>query len=336
MTDAPSPAARKPGRAWVGWLVRLAISALVLTVIFRLVPLQEVVREARKLSPWLWLGGLAAFLFGHAVSAAKWRLLIGEGISYSQAFRAHLAGLAANLCLPSVAGGDVVRAGLVYRQAKDPARLTAGSVADRLIDTLGLGLIAVIGGLAALSGGGSRNPNVLFIAAAVAGGIAATLAGVLLASRILENRAFTGRVGRLVRSVAAAISGLAREPGRLAACLILSLGIQTIFICINIAFANAAGVDASAAAWFFAWSSAKIIAIAPVSLGGLGVREASTALILKPFGADPAQVIAIGLIWQTLLYASGLLGLIIQAAWKPAAHDAPSGSSRAAIVEPTL
>ena len=32
MTDAPSPAARKPGRAWVGWLVRLAISALVLTV----------------------------------------------------------------------------------------------------------------------------------------------------------------------------------------------------------------------------------------------------------------------------------------------------------------
>ena len=335
MTDIPSPAARKPGRAWVGWLVRLAISALVLTVIFHLVPFETVVREARKLSPALWLGGLAAFLFGHALSAAKWRMLIGEGVSYPQAFRAHLAGLAANLCLPSVAGGDVVRAGLVYRQAKDPARLTAGSVADRLIDTLGLGLIAVIGSLAAFGLGAAAGSNLILIASAVAAGVAATLGVVLVASRLLARRTFAGRLGRLLASAAAAVSNLAREPGRLAACLILSLGIQTIFICINIAFANAAEVQAPASAWFFAWSSAKIIAIAPVSLGGLGVREASTAVLLKPFGADPAQVIAIGLIWQTLLYASGLIGLIVQAAWKPAAREMSDKGSQAAKIEPS-
>lgn len=334
MTDTPSPAARKPGRAWVGWLIRLAISALVLTVIFRLVPLQDVVREARKLSPGLWIGGLIAFLIGHALSAAKWRLLIGEGVSYLEAFRAHLAGLAANLCLPSVAGGDVVRAGLVYRSAKDPARLAAGSVADRILDTIGLALIATVGGLAAFGVGGTGGPNFALIAAALVAGIAVTLVVVLTANRVLSHRVFEGRLGRIVRSIAGAIAGLAREPGRLAACLVLSMVIQTLFIAINIAFANAAQVHASAAAWVFAWASAKIIAIAPISLGGLGVREGSTAILLQPFGADPAQVIAVGLIWQTLLYASGLIGLVIQAAWKPAAREGASGSTRTATAEP--
>ena len=70
-------------------------------------------------------------------------MLIGSGISYRQAFRAHLAGLAANLALPSVAGGDVVRAGLVMKHADDKGRLAMGSLADRLLDTLGLIMIAL-------------------------------------------------------------------------------------------------------------------------------------------------------------------------------------------------
>ena len=241
MSEVPSSAPRKPRRVQVGWLVRLAVSAVVLTIIFRLVPVQEVWREARRLSPALWAGGVVVFLLGHAAAAAKWRLLIGPGVSFPEAFRAHLAGLAANLCLPSVAGGDVVRAGLVFRKAADPARL--------------------------------------------------------------------------------------------AACLAISMAVQVVFVGINIAFAEAAQVHAPPAAWFFAWASAKIIAIAPISLGGLGVREASMAGLLAPFGAKPAQVIAIGLIWQTVLYASGLIGLLAQVAWKPAAAADRPAPTPSAITE---
>lgn len=67
------------------------------------------------------------------------------------------------------------------------------------------------------------------------------------------------------------------------------MAVQCLFVGINIAFAQAAHVEAPVSAWFFAWTTAKIIAIAPVSLGGLGVREASMAGLLKPFGADPAS-----------------------------------------------
>ena len=125
------------------WTIRLCVSALLLGLIFYLVPFADVWAAARQISPLLWFGALGLFLAGHAAAAAKWRILIGGGISFRQAFRAHLAGLAANLALPSVAGGDVVRAGLVMKHAHDKGQLVAGSLADRLIDTLGLILIAL-------------------------------------------------------------------------------------------------------------------------------------------------------------------------------------------------
>ena len=321
MNEGPAPSsARKSGRLKVGWLLRLAGSAAVLALIFHFVPVHEVWREARRLSPALWAAGLALFLLGHAAAAAKWRLLIGPGVSFGEALRAHLAGLAANLCLPSVAGGDVVRAGLVYRQAEDPARLAAGSVADRLLDTFGLAMIATLGGLLAFGIGGPGRPALTLAAAVAVAGVAALLLAVTISRRLAGANPFPGKFARMLNSVLRAAAELARRPGRLLACLGMSLVIQAVFIMINIAFALAAGVKAPAAAWFFAWAAAKIIAIAPVSLGGLGVREASMAGLLAPFGADPAQVVAIGLVWQTLLYVSGLLGLAVQFAWNPAAR----------------
>ena len=111
------------------------------------------------------------------------------------------------------------------------------------------------------------------------------------------------------------------------------MAVQATFVAINIAFAVAVQVEAPVAAWFFAWATAKIVAIAPISLGGLGVREAVMASLLAPFGADPAQVIAIGLIWQTVLYASGLIGVLAQFVWNPDAGRARGRSAAKAAVE---
>ncbi len=72
--------------------------------------------------------------------------------------------------------------------------------------------------------------------------------------------------------------------------------------------ARESGVIAPTAAWFFAWSTSKLLAVLPISVGGLGVREASLAALLAPFGAAPARVVAVGLLWQSILFTSGLLG----------------------------
>ena len=298
-----------------------------LTLIFTFVPFASVWAAARQFSPGLWLAALGLFMAGHAAAAAKWRLLIGGGVSYRQAFRAHLAGLAANLALPGVAGGDVVRAGLVMNMARDKGKLAVGSLADRLLDTLGLLLIALAGAYVAWRPEMSAGSGWGWIILAALALLSVALLAMPALDRRLRQREVTGKVTRIIGKMVSAAAELTQQPVRLLVCLGISMMVQCLFVGINIAFAQAAQVDAPIAAWFFAWTSAKIIAIAPISLGGLGVREASMAGLLRPFGADPGQVVAIGLIWQSVLYASGAIGFLVQLR-RPASDTSTAESSR--------
>lgn len=106
----------------------------------------------------------------------------------------------------------------------------------------------------------------------------------------------------------ASFHALRRRPGSLALCFGLSLSIQAVFVGVNILLASQSGVAVPPAAWFFAWSVSKLLAVLPISAGGLGVREASLAALLSPFGAPAERVVAVGLVWQSILLAGGLLG----------------------------
>ncbi len=64
-------------------------------------------------------------------------------------------------------------------------------------------------------------------------------------------------------------------------------------------------------AWFFAWPLAKIASMVPVSLGGLGVREAALVSLLVPLGADAAAVVAAGLAFEAVIIGGGLIGGLI-------------------------
>ena len=334
MTASPTaPVAQRSRRVLLPWLVRAGVSALVLAFLFSIVPIEQVWSNARRLPPLLWLFALGLFLLGHCAAAAKWRLLIGPGISFAHAFEAHLAGLAANLCLPGLAGGDVVRAGLVYPEAADKPRLAVGSIADRLLDMFGLMVLAVAGALWSLPQRQGVPTGLLWVLIASALALCAVVPGSLILDRVLRNARHEGRMARLAARAVSATALLVHQPRRLILCLAISMAVQATFVGINIALASAVQLEAPLGAWFFAWSTAKIIAIAPVSLGGLGVREAAMSRLLAPFGADPAQVIAIGLIWQTILYASGLIGVLAQLAWRPTTENVVAPVASAATVE---
>jgi uncharacterized membrane protein YbhN (UPF0104 family) len=112
----------------------------------------------------------------------------------------------------------------------------------------------------------------------------------------------------MLTKLATAIEEFRRQPGRLVLCLLLSIMIQAGFVTLNVSLAIASGLNLPGSAWYYAWPLAKLIAIVPISLAGLGVREASLAALLAPLGADPAKVVAVGLLWQGVIFATGILG----------------------------
>lgn len=302
-----------------GWLLRVAGSVVILGGLLWYLPTDEVVRGFAAVGPVLFLVVLIAFVAGHAVAAFKWLGLLDFGFPYGRAARAHFAGLAANLCLPGVAGGDVVRAGLVARE-KPLAELTAGSVADRLVDMLALALLSVAG--------------VIMLQDATHIGLAVQLCLLLVfavvcafylgpvAINMLLARAPGIPARGLLEKMANGFGDLGRRPLKLVLALVLSIAIQAGFIMLTVMLANAVGLSIPIGAWFFAWPVAKIIAVLPISLGGIGVREASLSALLVPFGANAALVVAASLIWQAVLISAGILGAL---AWMLSKPTVPRG-----------
>jgi uncharacterized membrane protein YbhN (UPF0104 family) len=197
----------------------------------------------------------------------------------------------------------------------------------------GLMALAVAGALWSLPQRDGVPPALLWVLVASAAALCAVFPASLVLDRRLRGVRPEGRIARLAARGIAATAYLVRDPRRLILCLAISMAVQATFIGINIALAAAVQLEAPVGAWFFAWSTAKVIAILPISLGGLGVREAAMSKLLAPFGADAGQVIAIGLIWQTILYASGLIGALAQLAWRPPADKVAAAVSSPAAVE---
>lgn len=302
--------------------LKLLFTVIVLAVIFRFVSVEEIWSGITRTNPLIWAAVLAGFLLGHVVAAFKWGLLVGQKLPFPIIVKAHFAGLAANIALPGVAGGDVARAAILAQKVTSKSTLVTGSILDRLIDVGVLVLIAACG--AALLGTAGQTGVWLQVIAAVfvLAGLAVYLILPSLARFVEDKASGHGKVGQIVGDIA---HYMATHRTRILICALLSAAIQTGFVCLNVALAWSMQGPTNVAIWLFAWPLAKLIATLPISLGGLGVREASLAAIFAAFAYESPVVIAVGFVWQTILISTGLIGLGVQA-WSGKFKSSPDGA----------
>ena len=149
---------------------------------------------------YLWMLVLAGYLASHFVASLKWRLMVnlaGSGLSVPQAVRCYFAGLFSVLFLPSIVGGDIVRATLALRMGRSKAAVLFGSLLDRILDFLVLALLTIAGALLVPGRLSATSRRVFFLAG---GGAAILATAVLLAAFLLPARRFSFRIRRqLVR-----------------------------------------------------------------------------------------------------------------------------------------
>jgi uncharacterized membrane protein YbhN (UPF0104 family) len=319
-------------KLWQKALVTVALLGALLAFI----PWHEVAGALRNLSPGIWLAALGAFLLGHLVGVAKWRLIVNAGggeLRGTDAIMCYAAGLFANLCLPSIVGGDVLRAVLAGRVTRRKEPAVWGGIVDRLIDTCTLVVLMFFG--AALAHGALPGVWATGLRAALAIGVVGIAVFVPLAWRRPLAK-WPKRLRRHVGRSLVALRRLARSPGPAATAALLSLAIQSGFVLINVALGIRLGIVVPLAAWFLVWPLAKIASLLPISLGGLAVREASLAALLLPFGVPIALGVLSSLVWQTLMIAGGLLSGLV---WlvlrrRPSARTESLGISAATASRP--
>lgn len=298
-TRAPSP---------VRVVMRIGGSIAILALLLAFLPIQTLFAALANVPLQVWPMALILYLGLHLVGTAKWRMMVnaaGAGLGFAAAVRCYYAGLFGNLFLPSIVGGDLVRAGLAMRLSGNKGAVIFGSLVDRALDMLALGLTAGIGALLLPQHLDPQTRKVflwLVLAFALAGAVVAT------AVWLLPARRFSFRLRRHLVKGRRVIGALTRAPGCVLRALALGMALQVLLTVLNAWLGQQVGIDIPLAIWLFAWPLAKISGIVPVSQGGIGVREAAQVALLVPFGVPAVAAMAAGLVFEAVIISGGLLG----------------------------
>jgi len=124
---------------------------------------------------------------------------------------------------------------------------------------------------------------------------------------------------RLLRKGKEAFGAL-RNPRLLVAPLLASLAIQLSLAVLTAWLGRACGIQLGIVTWVLAWSLAKLVALLPVTVGGIGARSVALAGLLAPFGVPLARSAALGMAWDGVV-VSGCLAA--GAVWKMLSWRSP-------------
>lgn len=288
--------------------IKPAVSIGLLAAIFYFLPWHEVQTAISRLTLATWLLVLAGFLLGHRMGVAKWRMLVNAGrarMTSRDAVRCYAAGLFANLCLPTVVGGDVVRAALAARATGRPEAAFFGSAADRAVDIAVTGLLIVVGGILSRNSFPGWTGELLAVGVLVAAIVLFACAPLLLRRRLDR---WPRKIRRPVGRSLVVLRRISRSPGIALRAAMISLLMQGGFVLLNAWIGRSVGITVSLSVWFFVWPLAKIAGLLPISLGGLAVRDATLAALLAPAGVPVTLGIVTALIWQSVMISGGLVG----------------------------
>jgi uncharacterized membrane protein YbhN (UPF0104 family) len=284
--------------------VRVVGSVALLAAVVVLLPAGSLRAALAQASPLVLGIALAIFLVCHLAAAFKWRMLMGPSadLTYRSAVRAHFSGLVGNLSPLGMIGGDLVRAGVAINGSAQPSTIMLTSVVDRIVDSIALVVLAMIGFLWI----GGRSTAALIV---LGGGTAVSGVGVgvLLLGQSVLRRTHDVRLA----GIRDALEMLTAQPGLVARALLLSILVQASLITANAYIGASVGVESSFGAWLLTWPAAKFAGYLPIGVAGIGVRETALIALLRPFGGAPGAVMAAGLLWDVVIIAGAIGGWLM-------------------------
>lgn len=249
-----------------------------------------------------WLAALAAYLAAQGLSAVRWRLLAGL-LGFERRLGSFMAmvlvGNFFNLLLPTSVGGDVVRGWYLGGEGRRwPALLSV--LSDRLNGVLVLVALACLAALVV------PLPGWMVGSVAVFGTGAAVGLGLLLLSTTR-----TGQPWDRLRKFADALALGADDRRVLTLVTLLSLVVQLLNVLLVWAVGRALGLDVPLSWCFVLMPLVTLLTLVPISVNGMGVREAGTVVLLAPLGIPSGPAVLLSLAWFAVFLAAGLLGAAV-------------------------
>jgi uncharacterized membrane protein YbhN (UPF0104 family) len=251
----------------------------------------------------LWLLSLLILVLSQVISSYRWYLLLQPldfTLSWFRVFKIYFTGMFFSLFLPTVVGGDAVKTFYIADNMKRAPSAFYTVLADRVIGMAGQQVFALAG--------------VVLVWGYFPFWLSAGLFSFVLVYYVtifLLPRLFT-----LVHTVVKKLRELPREklfiywnrPYTVLKAWGLSLAIHLCVTICHILIGVSLGFKIPIAAYMVVYPVSAIVATLPLSLNGIGLREAAYVYMLGFFGVGSEEAFALGLMWFSIVLLNGAIG----------------------------
>ena len=312
--------ARHPARRIAGKLLRLTISSSVLTYLFYKVPLFQVL-DAVAAAPPVTLAVVLLITLGSQLTiATRLKCLVdahGLGLSTFEVLQINLATLFYGLFLPA---GNFTGIAIRFYKMSKPEKAYAGTVVslflDRVAATIALCVVGITFWLVDLPTGAWGVLVLMFTALAALLAVQAMLFMELQLPMLIDLQRLLGRwFPKTLETVRQAMRQARVLPrGLLVHVFAISVLVQLLGVLAYGLVAQSLGLQISFVTIGWVRSAAILVAILPVSIAGLGVREGTLVLLLVPYGIAASDTLAFSLlVFAATNLAMALLGGLFEA-----------------------
>lgn len=304
-------------KKFISILFRVSVSIILIIFLFRQVDRKVIFGIIKSANMWLLVTSFLVFILGYIISLYRWEMLlkvVHVHLSIKRIVISFSGGLFFNLFLPSTIGGDLVRSFDLASHTKKPKEIIATVLLDRISGYAGLIIVTL---LALLFGHRLIQDKTVIM---IIGIITAVLILILLA--IFNNFLFS-KLNQLLHSptgnrLMIAIKDTHQEmyyfrhhKKMLWDNLLYSIMIQISSPISFYLIALALGIRADALYFFIFVPLIGAITLLPISIGGLGLRDATTIYFFAKIGIlkDLAFALSLTVFFFTLLI--GVIGGIV-------------------------
>lgn len=280
-------------------LTRIVLTAAMLVFLFKWIKIEEIAEVLRAIKPgYLLISGFLFFMI-YLLCLLRWHLLlrsIGIHPSPRKMFVSYCGGVLFNLFLPSTVGGDVVRIMDLTNSLKRTKEIAASVFVDRLSGFSALAftaLLAIALGYSYVDKGGILIP-VLILFASVS-----FLITILFTKNIFfKIISFIPKhpIKTKIENLHNEIFYFRTKPKALLTALLISFAVQVINVASSYYIFLALGLKLKLIHLFIFVPLIGAVAMVPVSIGGLGVRDMGSVFFFAKIGIAKDVAVAFSLL----------------------------------------